>query len=395
MPSVATIAAGGLATAVGLGSTSISATVGAVSGSATLTVTAAVLVSINVTPANATIATLTTQDFTATGTYTDNSIQDLTTQATWASSDTNVATLNGTTATGIAAGTTNISAVFSGVTGSTPLHVTGATLTSIEVTPPNPTLPVGYTLRFRATGHFDNMTTQDLTADVLWGSSQDATASVSNAGGSEGLVSALQGGTSLISATIAGVTGSTTLTVSTATLQSIEVLPPNPSIALGSGLALMATGHFTDMTTLDLTAQVSWSSTALAVATVSNAAGSRGVATSVSAGTTTIIASLGAVAGTTTLTVTPATLMAIAITPANATTPLSTPLQYLATGTYSDLTTQDITTQVTWSSSDSGVVTISSAAGSQGLATPVAAGMATITAAAGGVTGSTSLTVSP
>jgi hypothetical protein len=87
--------------------------------------------------------------------------------------------------------------------------------------------------------------------------------------------------------------------------------------------------------------------------------------------------------------------MAIAITPANATTPLSTPLQYLATGTYSDLTTQDITTQVTWSSSDSGVVTISSAAGSQGLATPVAAGMAIITAGASGVAGSTTLTVSP
>jgi hypothetical protein len=394
-PTVATIAAGGLASAVGLGSTSISATVGAVSGSSTLTVTAAVLVSINVTPANATIATLTTQDFTATGTYTDNTTQDLTTQAIWASSDTNVATLNGTTATGIAAGTTNISAAFSGVTGSTPLHVTGATLTSIDVTPANPTLAVGFTLRFRATGHFADMTTQDLTADVLWGSSQDATASVSNAGGSEGLVSALQGGTSLISATIAGVTGSTTLTVSTAMLQSIEVIPANPSIALGSTQALTATGHFSDTTSLDLTSQVSWSSTALAVATVSNAAGSRGVATSVGAGMTTIIASLGAVAGTTTLTVTPATLTAIAITPADATTPLSTPLQYLATGTYSDMTTQDITTQVTWSSSDSGVVTISSAAGSQGLATPVAAGMAIITAGASGVAGSTTLTVSP
>ena len=59
---VATIAAGGLASTLSLGSTTITATVGAISGNATLTVTAATLVSINVTPANTTIATLTTQE---------------------------------------------------------------------------------------------------------------------------------------------------------------------------------------------------------------------------------------------------------------------------------------------------------------------------------------------
>ena len=395
MTNIATIAPGGLATTVALGSTNISATVGAVSGTVTFTVTPATLASINVTPANTTIATLTTQDFSATGIYTDNTFQDLTTQATWASSNPSIAPLNGTVATGIAAGTTDISATFGGVTGSTPLHVTGATLNSIDVTPATPTIPVGFTIQFTATGRFSDGSSQDLTVDVLWGSSQDANASVSNAGGSEGLASALQSGTSSISATIAGVTGATLLTISTATLQSIEVLPANPSIAKGTTQALTATGHFSDGSSASLTSQVSWSSTSLGVATMSNAAGTKGVATAVNTGMTTIIASLGILSGTTTLTVNPATLMSIAITPSNATTPVSTAVQYTARGTYSDASTQDITTVVTWNSSDFGVATISSAGGSEGLATPVAGGMTTITATLNSVTGTTSLTVTP
>ena len=53
----------------------------------TLTVTAAALVSIAVTPANPSIAKGLTQQFTATGTFTDNSTQNLTSQVTWASAD--------------------------------------------------------------------------------------------------------------------------------------------------------------------------------------------------------------------------------------------------------------------------------------------------------------------
>jgi len=391
---VATIAPGGLATAIALGPTTITATVGTISGNAALTVTTAVLVSINVTPANATIATLTTQLFTATGTYTDNTTQNVTSQATWASSDPAIAILNGTTATGLSAGTTNISATVGAVVGTTPLHVTGETLTSIEVTPATPSIAVGFSVQFRAIGHFGAQTL-DLTPDVLWSSSQDANASISNAGGSEGLATTLQPGTSNISATIAGVTGTTTLTITNVTLTMIEVFPANPSIAKGTTQGLTARGTFSDLSTLDITSQVSWSSTSFATATVSNTAGSKGVVTAVNTGTSIIVASLGSLSGTTGLTVTPATLVSIAITPPNPTTSLATPLQFTAMGTYSDATTQDITTLVTWNSTDSNVATISSAAGSEGLATPVAAGMTNITAGLNAVTQTTPLTVTP
>ncbi|MGD0743991.1 MAG: LamG-like jellyroll fold domain-containing protein [Verrucomicrobiota bacterium] len=135
--------------------------------------TAATLVSIAVTPANTAITAGNSQQFTATGTYSDTGTQTLTTQVTWNSSNTAAATISSTgLATGVAAGTTTISATLSGVNGNTlltvqpvPLNITtttlpggvtnmaySATLTAIGGTPPyiwslaSGTLPAGLTL---------------------------------------------------------------------------------------------------------------------------------------------------------------------------------------------------------------------------------------------------------
>ena len=56
-----------------------------------LTVSAAVLQSIAVTPANPTVTAGGTEQFHATGTYSNNTTQDLTGQVTWASANTAVA----------------------------------------------------------------------------------------------------------------------------------------------------------------------------------------------------------------------------------------------------------------------------------------------------------------
>jgi hypothetical protein len=84
------------------------------------------------------------------------------------------------------------------------------------------------------------------------------------------------------------------------------------------------------------------------------------------------------------------TLTSIAVTPANPGMLSGKTKQFTATGTYSDNTTQNITTSVTWSSSDETVATIGT---SSGLATSVTAGTTTITALSGSITGSTLLTV--
>ncbi len=67
--------------------------------------------------------------------------------------------------------------------------------------------------------------------------------------------------------------------------------------------------------------------------------------------------------------------------------------QFTATGTYSDGSTQDITSLVTWASDAPAVAIISNAVGSEGLATSVSSGNAAITAASGDFHASASLTV--
>ena len=90
------------------------------------------------------------------------------------------------------------------------------------------------------------------------------------------------------------------------------------------------------------------------------------------------------------------TLISIAVQPTNPSIALGTNMQFTATGTYSDNTTQDLTTAVTWSSSAASVATISNDAGSNGKATAVSAGTTTITAtSSGSISGSTLLTVQP
>jgi hypothetical protein len=243
------------------------------------------LKSIAVTPANPSIAKGRTQQFTATGTFSDNSTQNLTSQATWVSATPTVATITAAgLASGAGTGTSTISAAMSGITGTTVLTVTAAVLQSIAVTPANPIVAKGLTKQFTATGTFSDNSTQDLTSQVAWGSANSTAATIT----ATGLASGMGIGASTISASKSGVTGSTVLSVTAAALQSIAVTPANPSVAKGLTDQFTATGTFSDNSTQNLTSQVTWASATPAVATITAA----GLATAVGSGTSTIPAAL-------------------------------------------------------------------------------------------------------
>src|SRR5207249_2888629 len=145
---------------------------GVMSLSDTLTVTLP-LQSIAVTPANnPSIAKGLTQQFTATGTYTDGTTADLTGQVTWASATPSVETGSATgLATGVGQGMAGITASLGGVMSLTDtLTVTAPLLQSIAVTPGNPSFAKGLTRQFTATGTYTDGTTADLTGQVTWAS---------------------------------------------------------------------------------------------------------------------------------------------------------------------------------------------------------------------------------
>jgi hypothetical protein len=264
----------------------------------------ATLNSIAVSPASPTNFTGTTRQFTATATYSDGSTSNLTSVATWASGSTGVATINsGGLASAVAVGTSTISATLGSTSGNTLLTVKAPpTLNSIAVTPANPTNFVGNTQQFAATGTYSDGSTANVTSQATWASSATGVATINGAG----LATSTGAGGSSISATIGAVSGATTLTVKApATLGSITVTPPNPTVTASGTQQFTATGNYSDGTTQNLTAQVTWSSVTTTVATV-NAAG---LASAVSAGTSTIRATLGSVVGSTVLTVQAAPLV--------------------------------------------------------------------------------------
>jgi hypothetical protein len=340
------------------------------------------LTSISVAPANPSIVAGSALQFTATGRLRNGSMQNLTGSVAWNSSASSVATITtGGLASGVTTGTSTISATLGAIVGSTTLTVTPATLLSIAVTPVNPSIQLGGTQQFTATGTYSNGTTQNLTATATWLSSTPTVATILPGG----LATGAAAGASIISATMNSITGSTTLTVTPPTLLSIAVTPVNPSIQPGGTQQFTATGTYSDTSTQDLTSSVTWSSLTPTVATIVPG----GLATGVAAGTSTISATKNSITGSTTLTVTPPTLLSIAVTPVNPSIPLSATQQFTATGTYSDTSTQDLTSTVTWSSSALGVATISTT----GLASAVGLGQTTIQATSGTINGSTTLTV--
>ena len=252
----------------------------------TQTVTPPVLQSIAITAPNSSIAKGTTEQFTATGTYSDASTGNITSQVSWNSAPPAVATITSAgMATGAATGTSNITATLSGVTSNTfALTVTAPTLQSIAVTPASASIAPGSTQQFAATGTLSDGTQQDLTASATWSSSLTTVATI---GVNTGLATGTGVGSTNITAMQNGVTSNTAVLTVIVVLKSIAVTPTSASIALGSTQQFTATGLYSDGTVQDLTLVATWSSSP-SVATIGV---NTGLATGVAAGSTFITAS--------------------------------------------------------------------------------------------------------
>jgi uncharacterized protein YjdB len=298
---IATVNSSGMASAVAAGSTTVTAALDGVRASASVTVavTAPTLTTIAVTPSAPNIAVGATQQFTATGTYSDGTTANVTSTVTWTSSATTVATITSAgVATGVAAGSSTITAALSGVTGTAALTVSASapTVTAVAVTPAAPSITAGATQQFTATATYSDGTTGNVTTSATWTSSQTSVATINTSG----LATGVAAGSSTITASLSGISGTAALTVTAATVNSIAVTPNPASFADGSTQQFTATATYSNGTTGNVTASAAWSSSDTSVATIDSA----GLASGVAAGTATITATLNTVSGTASATVT-------------------------------------------------------------------------------------------
>ena len=389
----------GLALGVSAGATNVTAALGQfVSSPAPLTVTNANLVSLAVTPANSTMPLATSQQFVATGTFDDGTKQNISATTTWTSSSPTIArTSSEGLVTGLGLGSTNIIASMNGVSDTAPAMVDASSVLKVNVVPTTK-IASNTGLQMRAFAVFKDGSSLNATAipGVTWTSSDPSVATIVPA---NGRLSAVGPGSASISAKLGSQSGSSTLNVSDATIQSLVVAPSLATIAPGTTQNVVALATFADNAgsfQQDISSVAAWSSDNTGVATVSYANGLQELARGITTGTANISASFfdahgRAASSAAVLNVSAATLTGISLSPGNVGVTLGGGHQLIASGVFSDGTQQDLTLTADWNATNPSVATVTSF----GFAAASGRGQTNITASLGSQSGSSSFLVNP
>ncbi|HEY6156194.1 MAG TPA: Ig-like domain-containing protein [Gemmatimonadales bacterium] len=412
-PGAATVSGTGLATAVTVGSTTITATSEGQSGSATVSVTAVPVASVSVSPATASVQAGQTVQLSASPKDASGTALSGRT-VTWASSNVGVATVSGGVVSGVAAGSVTISATSEGQSGTATVSVTAVPVASVSVSPATASVSAGQTVQLTASPKDASGNTLS-GRTVTWASSNAGVATVS----ANGLVSGIAAGSVTITATSEGRSGTSALTVtaaaalpstvsdlavptitdSSATLSFTEVndgagQPASydiryvagptltwggsvPSVSRGTcatPIAGTAIGAKRTCTVLGLTAGTTYSFQMVAYR-----------------GTLTVNAVFGGLSNVATATTRASTapIASVTLTPASGSVTVGNVLQ--VTATLKDAGGNVLLGRaVTWASGNTGVATVNGT----GLVTGLGAGSAIITATSEGVNGTASVTVS-
>lgn len=261
-------------------------------------------------------------------------------------------------------------------------------LTSLEIVANSPTIAALTSTKLTVKGNFSGIFTRDITDQVTWSTDSPTVAGFTNTA----IPNAVTGhipGTAVLTATVGNISNTFSLTVSNATVTALAITPATPSVPKGLTQQFAVTGTFSDLSTQDVTLDATWASSITTVATVSDAAGSKGLAQSLAIGSTQISATFGGVSDTTSMTVTAPVLQSIAVSTTTPSLLSLTSGTFQANGVYSDGTSVDVTSQVAWSSGNTSIATITAT----GTATALSEGTTSISATYGGVTGAADLKV--
>jgi uncharacterized protein YjdB len=221
---------------------------------------------------------------------------DITSLASWTSTDPSVATVDGGRVVAVAPGTARLNARWSGlVAPAVVVEVAAPTPLAVTIDPLVERTVVGATMRLSATGVFMDGSTAGVTDAATWTSGNTAVLEVV----APGQVRALRPGTAGVDVSLGGVSaGTLVVRVMESPVQSLALAPAN--VNTGGLRPLVLTATLADGSTLDLTHAAAWTVTDPRVATVSEA----GVAFGVSAGTTTVRGTFGTYTAEATVTVT-------------------------------------------------------------------------------------------
>jgi uncharacterized protein YjdB len=290
-PSVATVSAAGVVSAVAPGSAVVFASIEGKTGSATINVRQLAVTSVTVAPTPNNIAVSAQVQLTATVRAGTTVLTDRV--VGWSSSNEAVAVVSSTgRVTGLKAGAVTITATSEGVSGTAFVAVG---IASVVVTPNPTSVTVGQTRQLTAVAR-DASNATVAGVPFQWTSASTAIATVD----ANGLVTGRGAGVVNVSASVGSVSGASAVTVTPPPVETVTVTPAAPIVIAGQSVQLTAT--LKDINGNVLTGRVvSWFSSNNSRATV-NSSGLVVTSTN-NKGTVTITATSEGKSGTSTVTV--------------------------------------------------------------------------------------------
>ena len=384
-PTVASVNSTGGVSAVGAGSTSVTATIEGKSSSVTVNVgsaPAAPVSSVTVTVDNPALSV--GQQTQAVAILKDAQGNVLTRAVTWSSLDEAVAKVNSSgLITAYAGGTVAIIAQSEGVSGSASLTVntpSPAAVAQVLLEVPTRDLVTGQSIQ-------SVVTLKDAQGNILLG--RTITYSTENSSivtvSATGVIKGISAGSARVSASSGGVSGNETFQVTAGTqpLASITINPASATLSIGQTSQATAVGKDAQGSTIGGTS-FTWTTSNPAAATVS----SSGVVSAVGVGAATIRAAASGVTGSMAVTVVAPTVAAVTVT-------LNPSIQVGGTAQASAVARDAAGNALSgktfvWTSGTSSIAAVSSS----GLVTGLTAGSSQIRATTDGVIGSSTVTVS-
>ncbi len=314
----------------------------------------------------------------------------------WSSNDTSIVSVSPAgVVTGHSVGTTQIAASSGGQSAVVPVTVLPVAVASVAIAPATATITIGGTVTLQGIAYDAGGNT--LTGrTVVWASSAPQVATVN----SSGQVTGVAAGTATVTGTVEGKTASSAITVTVIPVAAVAVSPGSAALDVGQSASLTAVTTDANGNTL-AGRTITWSSANTSIATVTAA----GLVKGIGAGTTTIDATSEGKTGTAQVVVTattptpppppPATVASVTVSPASVTLTSNHPKTL--TARVVDASGHVITGRtITWSSSDSSHVSVTSTAATTAAITAVRHGTVfgiRITATCDGVSGTSIVTL--
>lgn len=358
---------------------------------ATLTVTDAVITSLQVAPAVSTLISGYQLQLVATAYYSDAHSSDVSELANWVSTRSDIAEVGATgniggLVHGLEQGSTQIEVSFDGMQADARVDVTSAILESVSLTPTDASIVAGNSQQYSFIGFFSDGTHQDLTQQASWQSSALDIATIDK----QGLATSYKEGVSEIKASYIGFSSTATLRVTQATVTALQITPNNVVVPLGTKGQYQADAFYSDGSRSDVTKLAIWSVSDSSVVSMTPAGTGAGRAEAAKVGTTEVQAVFDGVSSTAKATVSNAIIEQLIVSPSSASVSLGLTQTYQAVGIFSDGTHKDLTRQSNWFSSVASIATVSRL----GVAHTYAVGEVTITANYAGLVGTAALMVS-